>query len=171
MQRIDYYTILGVSPNGSQDEIRRAYRTGAQNYHPDVNKEPEAESRFKEINEAYGVLSDPEKLSQYDRHGKDWDQVREDDPSTHYNYKARENPGAEGFSQSFKFSGDQEFAGSEELNDLLRNIFTGDNGTTGQFTNQSLALPGRAMEAEITLSLDEIVNGGKKTISFQTEQN
>ena len=53
MKHIDYYTILGVSRNRSQDEIRRAYRTGAQKHHPDVNKEPEAESRFKEINEAY----------------------------------------------------------------------------------------------------------------------
>jgi len=83
------YTILGVSRNGSQDEIWRAYRTGAQKYHPDVNKAPEAESRFKEINEAYGVLSDPERHSLYDRHGKDWDQVREEDPSTRYNDKTR----------------------------------------------------------------------------------
>ncbi len=170
MKHIDYYTILGVSRNGSQDKIRRAYRKGAQKYHPDVNKEPEAESRFKEINEAYGVLSDSEKRSLYDRYGKDWDQVREEDPSTRYNYKARENPGAEGFSQSFQFNWDQEFAGSEELNDFLRNIFTGDNGTTDQFTNQSFASPGRSMEAEIALSLDEIVNGGKKTITFQTKQ-
>jgi len=65
----DYYEILGVGRNASEAEIKRAYRRLARQYHPDVNKSPEAEERFKEINEAYEVLSDPEKRATYDRFG------------------------------------------------------------------------------------------------------
>jgi len=67
--RRDYYDILGVSRNASQEEIKKAYRRLAMQYHPDRNKDPEATERFKEINEAYEVLSDPEKRMAYDRFG------------------------------------------------------------------------------------------------------
>ncbi|MDR5710181.1 MAG: molecular chaperone DnaJ [Armatimonadota bacterium] len=63
----DYYEILNVSPDASQEEIHRAYRRLAREYHPDVNRDPQAEERFKEINEAYQILSDPQKRAEYDR--------------------------------------------------------------------------------------------------------
>ena len=66
----DYYEILGVPRDASEQEIKKAYRRLARQYHPDVNKSPEAEARFKEINEAYQVLSDPEKRAAYDRFGR-----------------------------------------------------------------------------------------------------
>ena len=66
----DYYTLLGVSRNASEEEIRRAFRRKAMEYHPDRNKNPDAEEKFKEINEAYQVLSDSRKRGQYDRFGK-----------------------------------------------------------------------------------------------------
>lgn len=69
MAQRDYYEVLGVSRNASTEEIKSAFRTLARKYHPDVNKEPDAEQRFKEINEAYSVLSDPEKRAAYDRYG------------------------------------------------------------------------------------------------------
>ncbi|MBI3286755.1 MAG: molecular chaperone DnaJ [Chloroflexi bacterium] len=68
--RRSYYEILGVDPSASEQEIKRAYRRLARQYHPDVNKGPDASERFKEINEAYEVLSDPQKRAQYDRFGQ-----------------------------------------------------------------------------------------------------
>src|SRR5512141_1196634 len=65
----DYYEVLGISRDAGQDEIKKAFRKLARQYHPDVNKEPAAEARFKEINEAYEVLSDDQKRAAYDRYG------------------------------------------------------------------------------------------------------
>ena len=66
----DYYTLLGVARNASEEDVRRAFRRKAMEYHPDRNKNPDAEEKFKEINEAYQVLSDSKKRAQYDRFGK-----------------------------------------------------------------------------------------------------
>mgnify|MGYP000274200558 FL=1 len=69
MSQRDYYEVLGVSRNASQDEIKSAFRKLARQYHPDVSQEPDAEEKFKEINEAYGILSDPQKRARYDQFG------------------------------------------------------------------------------------------------------
>ena len=71
MSNRDYYEVLGINRNASEDEIKGAFRKLARQFHPDVNKEPDAEEKFKEINEAYGVLSDQEKRARYDRFGKE----------------------------------------------------------------------------------------------------
>ena len=68
----DYYEVLGVSRDATADQIQQAFRTLARKHHPDVNKDPAAEERFKEVNEAYHVLSDPETRKRYDRFGEDF---------------------------------------------------------------------------------------------------
>ena len=72
MEYKDYYATLGVAKNATQDEIQRAYRKLARKYHPDVNKAPGAEEKFKEVGEAYEVLKDPGKRTKYDRYGAAW---------------------------------------------------------------------------------------------------
>ena len=72
MEFKDYYTIMGVARDATQDEIKRAYRQLARKYHPDVSKSPDAEARFKELGEAYAVLKDLEKRAAYDQLGSNW---------------------------------------------------------------------------------------------------
>ena len=73
----DYYEVLGVDRDAGADELQRAFRTLARRHHPDISKAPDAEERFKEINEAYHVLSDPETRRRYDRFGADFRRVPE----------------------------------------------------------------------------------------------
>ena len=102
MQFKDYYETLGVSRAASQDDIKRAYRRLARKYHPDVSKEANAESRFKEIGEAYEVLKDPEKRKAYDRFGKDWKHGQEFRPPP--GWEQQFNSGGGGFSGASGFS-------------------------------------------------------------------
>ena len=93
----DFYQTLGVPRNASQDEIQRAYRQLARTYHPDINRDPGAEDRFKEVSEAYDVLSDPQTRRRYDAFGRDFRQVPEDvDPETWRRSQARPEPDAGG---------------------------------------------------------------------------
>src|SRR4051794_41955501 len=74
----DYYDVLGVSRDAGPDELQQAFRRLARQNHPDVNRDPGAEERFKEINEAYSVLSDPKQRKKYDRFGEDFRQIPDD---------------------------------------------------------------------------------------------
>lgn len=102
--RMDYYNVLGVKKNASEDEIKKAYRKLALKWHPDRNKEPNAEQKFKEIGEAYEVLSDPEKKKQYDMFGSVNDNVGSNhNPfgNVHVNMNSRGRDPREIFSQFF----------------------------------------------------------------------
>ncbi|RTH12287.1 molecular chaperone DnaJ [Thermus scotoductus] len=131
----DYYAILGVPRNATQEEIKRAYKRLARQYHPDVNKSPEAEERFKEINEAYAVLSDPEKRKLYDTYGT----ATPPPPPP---------PGG------YDFSGFD----VEDFSDFFQELFGG--GLFGRRGRRR----GRDVRAELPLTLEEAFHGGERVL-------
>jgi curved DNA-binding protein len=158
----DFYDALGVERTASQDEIQRAYRKLARTYHPDVNKDPDAEERFKEISEAYDVLSDPETRKRYDAFGPDFRQVPEGvDPATW----ARARAGAAGRAGPARGpdgSGDVWFSSSGDVDfeDLLGGLFG------GRGRRQWGPIPGADQEAELTLSVEDAFHGGHRSITL-----
>jgi curved DNA-binding protein len=156
----DFYQILGVPRNADQDEIQRAYRKLARTYHPDVNADPAAEDRFKEISEAYDVLSDPQARRRYDAFGRDFRQVPEDaDPDA---WRRSRSAGARAGSQDqgggFGFGG-----GDIDLDDLFGSFFGGRGGRSGRSGG---AVPGADQEAELELTVEEAYHGTRKSITL-----
>jgi curved DNA-binding protein len=140
----DYYQALGVSREASTEEIQRAYRSLARRYHPDVNHDPAAEERFKEISEAYQVLSDPDSRRRYDRFGADFRQVSEDAERAG---DARRG----GVRVGYGTGG----TGGINIEDLFGDIF----GRSGP-------LPGADQEAELELTVEEAYRGGRRTLTI-----
>jgi curved DNA-binding protein len=164
----DFYSALGVSRDASPDEIQRAYRKLARTYHPDVNKAPEAEERFKEISEAYDVLSDPKTRERYDQFGEDFRRVPEDvDPAGWSRARAgagaRRRPrgaGPEGFSDGVRFS-----TGSAEgidLDDLFGGLFGGRGGGRRGWG----PIPGSDHEVEVEITVEEAYRGGSRSLNL-----
>lgn len=146
----NYYDILGVSKNASADEIKSAYRGLAKKYHPDINKEPGAAEKFKEINEAYEVLSDPTKKSNYDNYGS----ATGPNPNDFF---GGANGGAGGFSGGFGFGG---------LDDLF-NMFSG--GFGGK--RNSTKVNGEDINVKMNLTFEEAVFGCTKEINVTKIEN
>lgn len=164
-QREDYYKLLGVKRDASADEIRKAYRRLARKYHPDVNPgDKSAEDKFKQISEAYEVLSDEKKRAVYDRHGVYSDNIRESAP----------NAGGKGFDFSnFEwgpFTGGEAGAGGggSSFRDLFGDLFGGARTTTQARTQ---AQKGADIEVPLSLSFEDAINGLTTTITVRrTEQ-
>lgn len=160
----DYYEVLGVARTASADEIRKAYRKLARKYHPDVNKRSDAETRFKEIGEAYEVLSDAEKRTRYDQLGS--------------NYRAGQDfappPGWEnmqyGFGARPESAGGYAAEDQGDFSDFFETIFGGGfhAGRSGGGPFQNLRKRrGEDHEATVTISLEEAFHGVKKPIHLQ----
>lgn len=142
MSNRDYYETLGVGRNASEDEIRAAFRRLARQYHPDVNKDGDAEEKFKEINEAYGVLSDAEKRSRYDRFGK-------------------EGLGNMGGFHDY----------TVDFGDIFEELFGQFGFSTGRRSSRRSPRRGRDLQMQVTLTFEEAVFGVEKEIEFQREES
>ncbi|MFJ8108401.1 DnaJ C-terminal domain-containing protein [Streptomyces sp. NPDC096132] len=155
----DFYEVLGVARTADPDEIQRAYRTLARRYHPDVNKDPQAEERFKEINEAFSVLSDPDQRARYDRFGEDFRRIPED-------WEERVAAGAGAGSGFWGATGagprvrysTAGFGGEGvDVEDLFGSLF----GGAGR-----MRVPGADQEAELPLTVEEAYRGGRRTVTL-----
>ena len=145
-QKRDYYEVLGVNKNATNDEIKKAFRKAAKQYHPDLNKDdPTAAEKFKECNEAYSVLSDADKRRKYDQFG-----FAGVDPS----YAAGQGGGYGG--GGFGFDGDI------DLGDIFSSFFGG--GFSGGSRNPNAPQRGRDIQATINISFEEAAKGCKKSV-------
>ncbi|WP_433608155.1 DnaJ C-terminal domain-containing protein [Dactylosporangium sp. CA-139114] len=163
-ERRDFYEILGVPRTATPEEIQRAYRTLARRNHPDVNKEPGAEDRFKDITEAYDVLSDPKSRRKYDRFGAQWRQVP-DDFEQRAGARQRASAGAGFPGQGAGFGGRGGIGEEIDIEDLLGSIFGGRPGGAGDRFGRG-PVPGADTEAEITISVEEAYRGGRRRITL-----
>lgn len=141
MSNRDYYEILGLARGASTEEIKAAFRKLARQYHPDVNKEADAEEKFKEINEAYGVLSDPDKRARYDRYGR---------------------------AGLGDLGGMPDFA-TMDFGDIFEEILGGFGFSTGRRSRRS-PRRGRDLQMAVSLAFDEAVFGVEKEIEFQRDE-
>ncbi len=144
----DYYEVLGVSKTATDDEIKSAFRKMAKQYHPDINKAPDAAEKFKEAQEAYAVLSDPNKRKQYDQYG----------------HAAFDNNGAAG---GYDFSG---FDFSDIFSDLFGGSFGGFN-FGGRNTTSRGSRKGEDSLVRVNLTFLEAINGCKKTIKVASSES
>ena len=152
MEYKDYYQILGVGRDATQDQIKQAYRKLARKYHPDVSKEKDAEARFKDAGEAYEVLKDPEKRAAYDKFGANWRNGDHFEPPPNWD-------------AGFEFRG-AGYTGADAsgFSDFFESLFGRDQGN-GRRT-RTLRMKGEDQHAKIVIPLAEAYHGARQTITL-----
>jgi curved DNA-binding protein len=158
MQYKDYYKIMGLSRNATQDEIKRAYRKLARKFHPDVSKEQNAEAKFKELGEAYEVLKDPQKRAAYDKLGSNWKAGEEFKPPPNWD---------EGF--EFKGGG---FTGTDAsaFSDFFEQLFGRAGFSQTNRGPRSYGTSGQDSHAKIYINLEDSFQGATRNISLSTPE-
>jgi DnaJ-class molecular chaperone len=162
----DYYHILGVPRTASSDDIKKAFRRLARQYHPDLHsgaKKAEMEKKFKELNEAQEVLTDPEKRKKYDQYGTEWDQAQAFE-------KARQQARTQGFGGPWGYEGDYGSqgsggSGSGQFSDFFESLF-GNRGR-GEAGRSGSGMPGEDLETEVQLGLREVLTGVTKRVNLR----
>lgn len=152
MDFIDYYKVLGIDQKATGNEIKKAYRKLARKYHPDINpNDQESEKKFKQVNEANEVLSDPEKRKKYDKYGKDWQHAEEFEK-----HQRTQQPGG-GFG-GYTYSGGQ----GADFSDFFESMFGG-----GGFSSRSERVKYRGQDYNATLELNlmDVLNTHKRTLT------
>jgi len=158
----DYYNILGVKRNASEQEIKQAYRRLARKHHPDVNPgDKSAEAKFKEVNEAYEVLSDKENRKKYDRYGDQWQYADQFEQQARRQQTPFRDFGRSGGTTSFYF-------GEGDLGSLFDELLRGTRTRT--YTRRTQPRRGRDIESPVEVTLEEAYHGTKRTLSLQTEE-
>lgn len=178
MEYKDYYQTLGLSKKASQDEIKKAYRKLARKFHPDVNPDdPQAEEKFKEINEAYQVLSDEDKRKKYDQFGSQWKQYQRTggrpEDFDWSQWAARGQPGGTQYRSVSQEEFEQMFGGGlGGFSDFFETLFGGMGGVRG--TRRTATRPGvqtaprgRDIEHPVQISLEEAFHGATRLLSFE----
>lgn len=166
MEYKDYYKILGVERSAGDDEIKRAYRRLARKYHPDVSSEPDADDRFKETNEAYEVLRDPEKRAAYDR--IDPNQARTQTGTGGAGFQP-----PPGWDQGFDFRGGgyTESGDASSFSDFFESLFGRGGFAGGGRRSQGFASPrGQDHIARVELDLEDAFTGGKRRVTLSAPE-
>jgi curved DNA-binding protein len=155
MAREDYYSTLGVTKDAADSEMKKAYRLLAKKYHPDVNTGVEAEETFKRVQEAYDVLSDPDKRKLYDTYGDNWEAAQRGD----FQEKDHYSGGDRNYYQ-YRGGPEHDFGGYE---DIFREYFREQHGRR---TTSSMDINGQDLHAQVTVTVPEAINGTEQQLHF-----
>lgn len=164
MAYIDYYKILGVDKSATQDDIKKAYRKQARKLHPDLNpNDKDAERKFKELNEANEVLSNPENRAKYDKYGENWKHGEQYEQAQQQQRQSQSQGGNYGAG----FSG-ADFGGGEDFSDFFQSMFGGDSGGFGKSSRGSASgkFKGQDVQAELNLNLQDAAKTHQRTFDI-----